>query len=343
MKSYKEKWKKLIDIGIVALAALLLLIGVGMVYHEKAKKEAGVETKDRTDYRYHVAIISENPTDSFWKKIYQGAKDAGKKDQILIENFGETLSGEYSTEELMEMAIAAKVDGIIVQVSDEEAVTEQINKAAVRDIPVITIRSDAPASKRVSFVSGNDYAIGEMYGNQISNIAQKKADEEGRKIRVTVLLNSEERNASPNVIFTAISETTASIASKIELTSKVIDNTGMFESEENIRNLILDSSYPDIIVCMSSVDTSSAIQCVVDYNKVGQTSIIGYYAQKDTLEGIQKGIVESSVLINPIEWGKTAEQGMQEYFENRHISEYLTVSPELITADNIEKYTEQKE
>ena len=42
-----------------------------------------------------------------WKKIYQGAEDAGKGDQILIENFGETLSGEYSTEELMEMAISA--------------------------------------------------------------------------------------------------------------------------------------------------------------------------------------------------------------------------------------------
>ena len=114
----------------------------------------------------------------------------------------------------------------------------------------------------------------------------------------------------------------------------MIDNTGMFESEENVRDLILDTSYPDIIVCMSAVDTSSAIQCVVDYNKVGQTSIIGYYAQKDTLEGIQKGIVESSVLINPTEWG------MNEYLKKRHISEYLTVSPELITADNIKKYTE---
>ena len=149
-----------------------------------------------------------------WKKIYQGAKDAGKGDQILIENFGETLSGEYSTEELMEMAIAARVDGIIVQVRDEEAVSTQIDKA----------------------------------------------EEEDRKIRVTVLLNSEERNAAPKVIFTAISETTASIASKIELTSKVIDNTGMFESEENVRDLILDTSYPDIIVCMSAVDTSSAIE-----------------------------------------------------------------------------------
>ena len=71
MKSYKENWKKLIGIGVVALAALLVLIGIGMIYHEKVKKDAGVEKKDRTDYQYHVAIISENPTDSFWKKIYQ--------------------------------------------------------------------------------------------------------------------------------------------------------------------------------------------------------------------------------------------------------------------------------
>ena len=38
MKSYKENWKKLIGIGVVALAALLVLIGIGMIYHEKVKK-----------------------------------------------------------------------------------------------------------------------------------------------------------------------------------------------------------------------------------------------------------------------------------------------------------------
>ena len=39
----------------------------------------------------------------------------------------------------MEMAIAARVDGIIVQVSDEEAVSVQIDKAEEQNIPVITI------------------------------------------------------------------------------------------------------------------------------------------------------------------------------------------------------------
>ena len=39
MKSYKENWKKLIGIGVVALAALLVLIGIGMIYHEKVKKD----------------------------------------------------------------------------------------------------------------------------------------------------------------------------------------------------------------------------------------------------------------------------------------------------------------
>lgn len=45
MKSYKENWKKLIGIGVVALAALMVLIGIGMVYHEKVKKDAGVKKK----------------------------------------------------------------------------------------------------------------------------------------------------------------------------------------------------------------------------------------------------------------------------------------------------------
>lgn len=44
MKSYKENWKKLIGIGVVALAALLVLIGIGMIYHEKVK-DAGVEKR----------------------------------------------------------------------------------------------------------------------------------------------------------------------------------------------------------------------------------------------------------------------------------------------------------
>lgn len=45
MKSYKENWKKLIGIGVVALAALLVLIGIGMIYHEKVKKDARVEKR----------------------------------------------------------------------------------------------------------------------------------------------------------------------------------------------------------------------------------------------------------------------------------------------------------
>lgn len=45
MKSYKENWKKLIGIGVVALAALLVLIGIEMVYHEKVKKMPGKEIR----------------------------------------------------------------------------------------------------------------------------------------------------------------------------------------------------------------------------------------------------------------------------------------------------------
>ena len=75
-----------------------------------------------------------------------------KKPKLLLLDEPAAGMNPNETEELMEMAIADRVDGIIVQVSDEEEVSAQIDKAEEQNIPVITIRSDAPVSKRVSSV-----------------------------------------------------------------------------------------------------------------------------------------------------------------------------------------------
>ena len=82
---------------------------------------------------------------------------------------------------------------------------------------------------------------------------------------------------------------------------------------------------------------------MVDYNRVGQIAIIGYYSSEDTLEGIQKGIIKSSVLINAQDLGKTAAQGMSEYLEKEYVNEYLTVTPTLITRENVKDYMEKDE
>ncbi len=341
MKISDEGKRRIVFLVIICVVFLVILIGIDELL--KRKLEIREKTQlDDTIYEKHIAMINEDPSEEFWRAIYKGAREEGEKLGIYIENLGEGLIDDYTTEELFEMAIASKVDGIILKADDNKTLAEMIEKATKENIPVMTILSDVKNSERISFVSGSDYAIGEMYGSQIAEEVWKKRSNTERKIKVSVLIDSNSKNETPNLIYSGIHQATASISDQLELSASVIDNSGMFESEEIVRNLLLETAPPDIIVCLSAVDTISTYQCVIDYNRVGQTSIIGYYSSADTLEGIQKGIIKSSVQIDAQELGKTAAQGMSKYLVKKYVSEYLTVKPTLIVKENVEDYVEDK-
>ena len=337
MKKLNDKKYRIAFLAGICLLLLAVTAGVNVSLNNKLKTEKKNEGVGKS-YRYHIAMISECPTEEFWMSIYESAREEGKKNGVYIENFGEGLVEEYTTEELFEMAIAAKVDGIILKADGGKGLEEQIKKATKEEIPVMTILSDVPESQRISFVGGNDFATGELYGSEILEEAERKWNDLGRTIRVAVLVDSNSEQNTPNLIYSGIHEATASFGPRMELSASVIDNAGKFESEETVRDLLLDSRPPDILVCLSAVDTISAYQSVVDYNRVGQTSVIGYYSSEDTLEGIRKKIIKSSVLINALELGQTAARGMCEYLENAYVSEYLAVTPALITRDNVNEY-----
>lgn len=342
MKIPKENRHRIVIMLIICILFLALLTGISVFLENKLEIREKTRVDD-TIYQKHIVMISEEPSEEFWLSIYQSAREEGKKQGIYIENFGERLVEDYTTEELFEMTVAAKVDGIILKADGGEGLTEQIKKAAKAGIPVMTILSDVPDSERISFVSGNDFATGELYGDEIIEEVENISNEQGRKVRVSVLVDSNREQTAPNLIYSGIHEATASVSDKMEISASVIDNSGKFESEETVRNLLLDSEPPDILVCLSAVDTISAYQSVVDYNRVGQIVIVGYYSSEDTLEGIQKGIIKSSVLINAQDLGKTAAQGMSEYLEKEYVNEYLTVTPTLITRENVKDYMEKDE
>ena len=86
----------------------------------------------------------------------------------------------------------------------------------------MTILTDVPNSERISFVSGSDYATGEMYGNLIIEEVQKKREQEERQIRVTVLVDSDSENATPNLIYSGIHEKIASLGEKIKLSARLL-------------------------------------------------------------------------------------------------------------------------
>lgn len=294
---------------------------------------------DDIAYQYHIAMICSNPDNSFFQSVYTGAQEEGKEKGCYVENFGMNLNQEYSVEELTAMAVAAKVDGILVEAGGGDRMKDVIDDAAAKGIPVITLLSDAPKSSRISFAGGNNYAIGEIYGEQVLSEVKKFSGK--KKVSVKVLGNSGNEDSAQNLIISGIRDTMKD-ARMIELSEASVLDNGKFESEETVRDLILKGEQPDILVCLSETDTISAYQCVVDYNMVGKISIIGYYSSAEILEQIKKGIISSTVSINAEEMGRLAMDGMHEYLTEEYVNGYLSVGAELITNANVQEHIKEE-
>ena len=141
---------------------------------------------DTKTYSGYYVMIVDDRKDSFWQAVYQGAYEAGQEENIYVELLGENLSREYEKTDLMRIAIASEVDGIIVVADESDSMTELIDTATEEGIPVVTLYSDNTKSKRCSYVGIGSYNLGREYGRQVLKI------EEDRRKRSETAENAED-------------------------------------------------------------------------------------------------------------------------------------------------------
>lgn len=282
--------------------------------------------EDNQSYTKHVALILENADSEFANSIYEGAKIKGEELGIYVENFGKALPFDYSAEELLKMAIASDVDGIIIQGNTNENITEQIDYASKSEIPVVTILEDLPVSSRISFVGVNQHQLGKTYGNQIL----KAKNNQSRDLEsVLVLIDTKEQDKSYDIIFSSIKESLSD--SDMEVDAKIINRQNPFNVEETIHDIIMvGENSPDMIVCLNPIDTITAYQILVDYNKVGQTLIIGYYNSEVIQRAIDRNIIDSTIVIDTKQIGEYSVETIDEYFTTGMVSEYISVDIDIV-------------
>src|SRR4029078_9784321 len=99
------------------------------------------------------------------------AKEYGNVDIIWS---GPTSADQLKQKEILESAITQKVDGIAISTLNGDFLTETINKAMDAGIPVVTWDSDAPKSKRIAFYGVDDYAGGQIMGEQAIKLLNRK-------------------------------------------------------------------------------------------------------------------------------------------------------------------------
>lgn len=365
----KTKWNRnpntwIMLLTIVCVAATLVMAVYVLWFYRSSSHE---ET-EQTVYNKYYMMITEDNKSSIWRSIYQGAMEQALEENAYVDWLGDDLFQGYSVEEQMQIAIAAGVDGIIVTANEDEGMTELVNRAAEEEIPVVTLYGDNTQSARCSFVGIGSYNLGHEYGRMALQIIREKLadqtviytsveedEEQGvetqfeevkvgsakRPVRVAVMVNSYAQGLDQNILCSGIQETIEQergedLAIEMELLS--VDDTNAFSVEESIRDIFMEKDIPDIIICLNELNTTCVYQAVVDYNKVGQVNILGYYDSDTIINAIDRGVIYATVAIDTEQMGRFCINALQEYHELGYTSQYFTADIRLIKKDNVEEY-----
>ena len=328
---------------IISLAALSLIafitIGAVMAYGNYMFSVMD-DTAGESITGRHYAYVCDNRQDGFYNSIYEGALKEAEKEGDYLENMGSSLITSGDRYELMQLSVDARVDGIIVEAGESENMRDLINLADSQGIPVITVGSDNTSSSRISYVGFGYYDLGVNYGKELL----KRASDEPK--RVLILMSPDAEDSSQNIIYQGIRETIerAGFSASFKLETMAVPDTSAFGAEESISALIMkDEELPDVIVCLNEIYTTCVSQALVDYNRVGQTVVYGFYENSTILSAIEKNIIYATVTMNTDQMGSYCIEALREYEETGYVNEYMPADVRVVTTDNIDEYMKSRE
>jgi ribose transport system substrate-binding protein len=138
--------------------------------------------------KWRVMVIPKGTTHEFWKTIHAGAeKAAADLGNVEVIWQGPTKEDDRTEQiKLVQSAVAAKIDGIVLAPLDSRALVKPVDDAIASGVPVVIFDSALATDKPVSFVATNNYHGGVLAAERLAEVLKG----EGKIILVRYMVGS---------------------------------------------------------------------------------------------------------------------------------------------------------
>jgi ribose transport system substrate-binding protein len=117
----------------------------------------------------HYFLVAANLQVPYWEAAGAGFIKAGDQLKVRTDVVGPKTYDPKAEQVAFDDAVRQQPAGIVVDVTDVTLLKDSIDKAIAAGIPVITLDSDAPESKRLFFIGTNNYQVGLAGGRRLAN------------------------------------------------------------------------------------------------------------------------------------------------------------------------------
>src|SRR3954464_2683971 len=142
-------------------AAIITMTGCAANPHEPTEK---------------YILVASNTKLPYWQTALAGLNRAASEMKVKAEMDGPDTYDTKAEHDEFQRVVAQKPAGILISAADASLMTPDINAALAQGIPVLTMDSDAPDSKRLFFVGTDNYNVGTLGGHLVSKLLNGKGN-----------------------------------------------------------------------------------------------------------------------------------------------------------------------
>ncbi|MFL6303833.1 MAG: substrate-binding domain-containing protein [Candidatus Sulfotelmatobacter sp.] len=238
----------------------------------------------------YFVFVSSNIQLPYWKTAGSGFSHAAAEFKGIRFDFTGPQSYDPKAErDALDQAVQKKATGILLSVADASVLKDSIDKAIAASVPIITIDSDAPSSKRLFFIGTNNYQAGFTGG-------QRLAQELKGKGSVVVFTMPDQPNLqdrlrgykdalakSPNIKITRVVDIQGDPRIAFDTTTQIVGK---------------ERDKVDGFVCLEAQSGKEVAGVLSSYKVTGKV-VIAMDTDPETLDWIQKGVIAATIAQKP--------------------------------------------
>jgi ribose transport system substrate-binding protein len=241
------------------------------------------------DSSEYFVFVAANLHVAYWQSAGAGFAKAGSQLKVRTEFVGPNTYDPKAELDALEQAVQHKATGILLGVTDSALLKDGVDKAIAAGIPVITVDSDAPASKRLFFIGTNNYQVGMTGGLRLAQELKGKGnvvvftmpDQHNMQDRLHGYRDAFER--TPGIKITRVVDIQGDPRIAFDTTTEIIGK---------------EKDQVDAFVCMEAQSGKEVAGVLNSYHVTGKP-VMAMDTDPETLELIKSGAIAATISQKP--------------------------------------------
>jgi ribose transport system substrate-binding protein len=243
----------------------------------------------RHDGKEKYYLVSSNTKVAYWQAAGAGFLGGAAKMKVPAEFVGPDTYDPKAQQQEFERVAKLNPSGILVAPTNPELMKPDIDAAIAAGIPVVTIDTDSPNSKRLFFIGTNNYQVGTMG----AKIAVAAMHAKGNVVVFTMpgQTNLDDRLRGYRDVFA--SNPQMKIVNIVDIKG---DPAVAFDSTTQIIGKQKDKV--DGFICLEALACKEVANILDRYKVTGKT-VIAMDTDPETLDWIKKGVIAATIAQKP--------------------------------------------